>query len=377
MIELMNLRINLLQPVGVQVARLFAVAFVAIAPQAALGQYQVKLLHPEGYDASAASASSHSSMQAGSAYSAGAWHAMYWHGSSFPAVDLHPAGFEWSGCSEAVGGRQIGYAWLPNGPSRALLWNGSANDYVDLTPWSGSAVGLGMDEHSQVGYASIGGMSRAVRWQGTAESFVDLHPDGFNLSLARSVSGASIVGDARPIGQDINHAMLWVGSVATDLHPQGFAFSTANATDAGAQVGNAGNSLIQFDHHAVLWTGSSSTAVDLHPLGYTYSDARGTLNGIQVGYANVGNRSSAFLWNGTAASALNLHGFTAGLTLNGLPMNIQQSVANGIDSAGNITGVVYSNGIPYAVQWQPVPEPSHLLVASVAALFWKCRRRHR
>ncbi len=373
----MNFRVSLLQPVGIQVARLFAVAFVAIAPQAALGQYQVKLLHPEGYEASSAGASSHSSMQAGSAYSAGAWRAMYWQGSSLSAVDLHPAGFEWSSSSGAAGGRQIGYAWLPNGSSRALLWNGSANDYVNLTPESSSAIGMGMDEHTQVGHASIGGITRAVRWQGSAESLVDLHPDGFNWSSARAVSGSSIVGNARPVGKDINHAMLWVGSVATDLHPHGFVFSSANATDAGTQVGYAGHSLIQFDRHAILWTGSASTAVDLHPVGYTYSAAHGTLNGIQVGYANVGNRSSAFLWNGTAASALNLHGFTAGLTLNGIPLNIQQSVANGIDSAGNITGVVHSNGIPYAVQWQPVPEPSTLLVVSVAALFWKCRRRHR
>lgn len=375
----MNLRVNLLQPVGMQTARLLAVAFAAIAPQAALGQYTVKLLHPEGYEASTAGASSHSINPAGSAYStaSGAWHAMYWLGSSLSAVDLHPAGFEWSSCSGAAGGRQIGYAWLPNGSSRALLWNGSANDYVNLTPESSSAIGMGMDEHTQVGHAYIGGITRAVRWQGSAESLVDLHPDGYNWSSARAVSGASIVGNARPVGQDINHAMRWVGSVATDLHPQGFVFSTANGTDAGTQVGYAGNSLMQFDRHAILWTGNSSTAVDLHPLGFTYSEARGTLNGIQVGYASVGNRSSAFLWNGTAASALNLHGFTAGLTLNGVPLNIQESTANGIDSAGNITGVVYSNGRPYAVQWQPVPEPTTLLVVSMAALFLKCRRRHR
>jgi hypothetical protein len=372
----MNLRD---QPVVVQVARLFAVAFAAIAPQAALGQYQVKLLHPEGYEASAAGASSHSFNQAGSAYSAasGALHAMYWQGSSHSAVDLHPEGFEWSSCSGAVGGRQIGYASLPNGLSRALLWNGSANDYVDLTPESSSATGMGMDEHTQVGYAYIGGITRAVRWQGTPESCVDLHPDGFNWSSARAVSGASIVGNARPIGQDILHAMQWVGSVATDLHPQGFVFSTVNGTDAGTQVGYAGHSLIQFDRHALLWTGSPATVVDLHPLGFTYSEARGTLNGIQVGYAGVGGRMSAFLWNGNAASAFNLHGFTAGLTMNGIPMDIQESTANGIDPAGNITGVVYSNGRPFAVQWQPVPEPTTLLVASVAALFWKCRRRPR
>lgn len=362
-----------------QAARISAIAFAAIAPQAALAQYQVKLLHPEGYEASTAGANSTSSIQAGSGYSiaSGAWHAMYWQGSSLSAVDLHPQGFDWSGSSGAAGGRQIGYAWLPNGSSRALLWNGNANDYVDLTPESSSAIGMGMDEHTQVGHAYIGGITRAVRWQGSAESLVDLHPDGFNWSSARAVSGASIVGNARPVGQNINHAMRWVGSVATDLHPQGFVFSTANGTDAGTQVGYAGNSLVQSDRHAILWTGSSSTAVDLHPSGFVYSEAHGTLNGIQVGYASVGSRSSAFLWNGTAASAVNLHGFTAGLTLNGIPLNIQESTAYGIDSAGNITGAVYSNGRPYAVQWQPVPEPSTLLAVSAAALFWKCRRRHR
>jgi probable HAF family extracellular repeat protein len=61
--------------------------------------------------------------------------------------------------------------------------------------------------------------------------------------------------------------------------------------------------------HAFLWTGTAASAVDLNPSGFTFSFALGVADGQQVGAAAgpaTGDNNHAFLWTGTAASAVDL-----------------------------------------------------------------------
>ncbi|WP_152099047.1 PEP-CTERM sorting domain-containing protein [Lacipirellula parvula] len=64
------------------------------------------------------------------------------------------------------------------------------------------------------------------------------------------------------------------------------------------------------ERHAFLWHGTAQSAVDLHPLGYSYSDANGVDESSQVG-AGVPTDGSApyhaLLWRGTAESVVDLH----------------------------------------------------------------------
>ena len=60
--------------------------------------------------------------------------------------------------------------------------------------------------------------------------------------------------------------------------------------------------------HAFLWTGSAQSAVDLSPAGAEISEAWGAGGGQQVGWGKVTATGAldSFLWTGTAASAIDL-----------------------------------------------------------------------
>jgi probable HAF family extracellular repeat protein len=67
------------------------------------------------------------------------------------------------------------------------------------------------------------------------------------------------------------------------------------------------------------------------------------------------------LWNGTAASAFDLHPFLASLT-----PTMYGSQATGINADGSIIGYAYdASGKSYAVLWTPVPEPSTIALMLV------------
>jgi hypothetical protein len=58
---------------------------------------------------------------------------------------------------------------------------------------------------------------------------------------------------------------------------------------------------------AYLWTGSAASAIDLHPAGATTSVARCIDGEYQAGYAAFGGQTRAALWNNTAQSFVDLH----------------------------------------------------------------------
>jgi len=133
---------------------------------------------------------------------------------------------------------------------------------------------------------------------------------------------------------------------------------------------------------AILWNGTAASAVDLRPTGLSpavdFSVAVST-NGLQqVGYAGVPGGTEAVLWSGTANSAVDLDTF--------LPGSLGNAEADYIDSAGNIFGTAEGTygGISgnFSVEWTnaAVPEPagiSLLGLGGIALLRRRIGRRRR
>jgi hypothetical protein len=126
-------------------------------------------------------------------------------------------------------------------------------------------------------------------------------------------------------GNDLGHAVLWTGpGTSVDLHPvnlYGHPFSSSGISDiyGGQQVGAARN---EFEGaHAFLWNGSADSAVDLtspQHIFWMYGGAALATDGIhQVGYGYGGGLRHAVLWSGTAASSVDLHpgGFSESFAL--------------------------------------------------------------
>ena len=149
---------------------------------------------------------------------------------------------------------------------------------------------------------------------------------------------------------------------AVDLTPAGFGKSQAFGVNGGQQVGH-GYWNNGYDNHALLWSGTAASAVDLNPAGFFVSESIAISGGQQAGYGQspaTGNHNHAFVWSGTAASAVDLHQF--------LPAGFTGSIAQGIDAQGNIVGWAYDGSGEHAILWQPVPEPSALILLCVGAI---------
>lgn len=108
--------------------------------------------------------------------------------------------------------------------------------------------------------------------------------------------------------------------------------------------------------HALIWTDGGATITDIHPAGYFTSFLYAMNQTHQVGLAttlpddNGNNNEHAMVWNGTAASAVDLHAF-----LIAVEPEYTDSVARGIDADGNIYGYANIGGTGYvAVRWTPV-----------------------
>ncbi|MGD0461594.1 MAG: PEP-CTERM sorting domain-containing protein [Tepidisphaeraceae bacterium] len=132
---------------------------------------------------------------------------------------------------------------------------------------------------------------------------------------------------------------------------------------------------------AFLWNGTAASAVDLAPTnlsGFTSSVAYGT-NGVQqVGDAvhAATTYPQAFLWSGSGATAVDLH---TSLPASGVWTD---SIADTIDTSGNAYGIADGTfgGVSgtFAVEWSPVPEPateSLLLIGGAGILLLRRRKQ--
>jgi len=316
----------------------------------ATAKYSAVILHPDsGFSISAAYGVS-GSQQVGYGVG-GSMHALLWSGTAASCEDLNPSGFDESYAYGVFGGRQVGYG-IKGGYAHALLWSGTAVSCEDLHPsgFNGSCA-RGVSADKQVGYgwgSATGNKHHALlwTWTGTSADCFDLNPSGFAESEAYGVSGRQLVG--RGWGSatgNKDHALLWtwMGTSADcfDLNPSGFDYSYARGVSDGQQVGYGvtGGSV-----HALLWSGTAISYVDLNPVGFYRSYAYGVSGGWQVGYGIKGGYARALLWTGTAASYVDLHKF--------LPAEYINSVAESIDSAGNIAGRAgTANSVTHAILW--------------------------
>jgi len=238
-------------------------------------------------------------------------------GVDYKVVILNPL---YSEATAVSGEQQVGYG---SPGYHALLWSGTPESVLDLTPsgfnW---AEAWGVSGGQQVGRgtgSATGGADHALLWSGTPGSLVDLHPSGFVTSEAIGVSGGKQVGAGFFSGPGLRgHALMWSGSAGTvvDLNPDipGI-YSSASGISGDQQVGSCwgiyGDTAGHINMHAFLWSGTAESALDLHPLnGFWYSYAARTSGSQQVGGGfgpATGGSMDALLWSGTRESVVDLH----------------------------------------------------------------------
>ena len=296
-------------------------------------------------------------------------HAVRWdaHG----AIYQLGAGEAWA----TNGSQEVGFAAAADNHAHAMLWNGTAQSAVDLHPTNLPGItdtiadGTGGSQQVGYGYSAANPLSHALMWNGTASSVVDLNPSGFDSSEALGTDGTRQVGNGQTHGQ--YHALIWSGSAssAVDLNPSGFGFSYANGISGDQVVGAAAVSASDpRPSHAMLWDIAKRIVVDLSPTdlpGVTASAAYETNGVVQVGVGGDSNGfSQALVWNGTAASAVNL-----------TPPGYRDAAAYSVDPNGNVFGLATdASGTDYAIEWA-VPEPSSFVLLVVGAAITFSRRR--
>jgi hypothetical protein len=306
--------------------------------------------------------------------------AYLWSTSSAPIALNFPA---WTVSGNQLTGRIT--------PGHAYVQNGTSGPGTDLNP-SGfvRSAALATDGAQQVGGASPSQLSlllpgvvmtgdNAFLWNGSASTAVNLNPAGFS-SDAWGTDGVNQVGAGiSTTTGNLPHALLWSGSASDkDLNPSGWVGSLAMAVQGNQEVGwgvptQVGDSSFQNDpRDAVLWNGSATSYTDLSPAGFSYSEALGT-NGSQqigVGFVTSSSESQAFLWNGTADSAINLQSV--------LPTNDTWTTSYpfGIDGSGNVFGFAEDSSDDYfAIEWSPVPEPASAAIMAAIGIGLLGRRR--
>lgn len=131
------------------------------------------------------------------------------------------------------------------------------------------------------------------------------------------------------------------------LHPVGFQDTFVRTNQAGALFGS-GRVSTSSAFHALLWNGRAASVVDLHPSGYTSSGIAAILNDTYVGRGEVAGESHALLWNnGSATNVVDLH-------------------PAGARSSALMDLAVDSNNIPYQVGYL-----SNTDIVSPRATLWR------
>ena len=197
----------------------------------------------------------------------------------------------------------------------ALAWSGSGSTPVDINPpiinfaeswvYGGSGnllVGTGLTDNG--GYL---GYPHAMIWHGSTFTWKDINPAGDSFSDAYATNGSSIVGDGN------GHALLWLLtnlSNPTDLHPgPAYSSSVAYGINGTRQVGSALTNSTTPARHAILWNGTAASAIDLTPAGSPGADGYGIDSSHEVGCGVIPPATSehALLWKGSAASVIDLN----------------------------------------------------------------------
>jgi len=273
-------------------------------------------------------------------------------------------------------GQVVGVAGNPT------LWSGG--NAISLGTLGGlGSVAYGINNAGQVVGFSAGpnGFGRAVLWNGTTPIKLGPLPGGTD-SLASDINDVGqVVGNSTThAGRGGFRATLWNGTTPTDLGTLGGSSSQANDINDVGQV--VGTSLIaeRIVTHATLWNGT--TPIDLGTLPGAIGDsiAYGINNAGQVvGWSGwAGGPQHATLWNGRVATDLNTFLDAATLAAGWSLID-----AMDINDSGWIAGTAYNSltgqGRAYLLVPVPIPEPtiSALLLAGLGALGFARHRRKR
>src|SRR5688572_15546104 len=236
--------------------------------------------------------------------------------------DVTPPGQGWAQILNSRDGQHVGSS-NPDGYNSfalARLWSNDGSS-VDLHPsqFTGS-IALGCGGGMQVGQLILASFCsecgsfverHAVLWSGSAQSFMLLHAPTFDEARAVDTTGMAHVGSGYRGQTGQYRAMLWTNpSNVVDLHPAGFASSPGFGIEGDSQVGFAETS--SGDAHAFLWRGSAASAIDLHPAAtYSLTVAHSVSSNTQVGGGRTiaTGPDRALAWRGSAASVIDLHRF--------------------------------------------------------------------
>jgi len=285
------------------------------------------------------------------------YYPLTWSGQSSQPVVLLPQ-FYVEGWAYGAGGSLIAGTLITNdggyfGYPHAALWQGSSHTFTDLNP-SGSCGSCqpGSNAYGTDGTyiaGSSGSPIHAFLWKVTQLSTpVDLNPSGFSYSEAYAVSGKRQAGYAFSSSTNSNHAIFWKGTAASavDLTPSTLSSAYATGLGSKSEVGCGTPSGMSVTH-ALLWHNTAKSMKDLQPAGFTDSCARAANGTVQVGYGHISGAMHALVWNGSAASAVDLQQY--------LSSTFTSSEAYAIDSAGDILGSAYSTTTVswHAVVWHP------------------------
>jgi hypothetical protein len=174
---------------------------------------------------------------------------------------------------------------------------------------------------SLIAAALAAGSAKADGLTGTVLYDMSL-PDGYGFDTGRpfGAAGGQVVittFDSNVANSPFHAVLFSANQTVTDLNPSNFTLSEAEATDGIQQVGDGQTPATGGNQHALLWNGSAASAVDLNPssLGVTNSFTNGVGGGQQVGYGYGSDEiSHALLWTGTASSAVDLNPSNLGIT---------------------------------------------------------------
>ncbi len=127
----------------------------------------------------------------------------------------------------------------------------------------------------------------------------------YRNSRACAVYGSTITGYAQHTNTGYAHPCMWTGPSHTSpvlLSPPGMHLASANPP-AGTLGGGGSLYKNPAPYHATIWNGTAASALDLNPAGYTTSEIVGMIPGIQMGYVKrAGFGEEAALWRGTPES---------------------------------------------------------------------------
>jgi hypothetical protein len=181
----------------------------------------------------------------------------------------------------------------------------------------------------------------------STHNVVNLNPDGWYVQ-PEDASGDSQVGDGPgPTTGGNPHAVLWHGTAASlvDLNPTGFDFSYAFGVSGNNQVGFGAGTATGGPFHALLWHGTAESVVDLNPAGFAGSFAFRAFGDNIVGYGgnNGFAQNRALLWQGAAHTVVNLH-----------PAQYPESIANDVSDDSQVGQAIISpnlGGERHALLW--------------------------